>query len=417
MINKADTAWILVATTLVLFMTLPGLALFYAGLVRRKNIISVLFQCLMIACIVSITWLAYGYSLAFGDLNPFIGGLHKAFLNSVQTNSLSNGIPEYLFFAFQMTFAIITPALIIGAVVERMKLSALLLFIAAWSLLVYAPVCHWVWGPGGFLAARGVKDLAGGIVVHLTAGVAALVTCIEIGERRGPQSKLPLKPHNLPMCFTGAGMLWVGWFGFNAGSGPAADVNAAQTLVVTHLSAVTATIIWVLADYFEPYFSHSPFYPGKPSLLGAVTGSIAGLAAITPASGDVGPLGALAIGCTAGIVCWIASNRVKAYFDYDDTLDVVGVHGIGGLVGIIGVAVFASETLGGKGIVSIPGSTSYSIVDQLLVQVVASSLVIAYTTTVTFVILQITKIACEGLRVTAIEEVDGLDQSTHGETA
>ena len=308
-INQANTAWILVSTALVLLMTLPGLALFYGGLVRSKNVLSVLMHCLLIGCITSIIWLVMGYSLAFGESNSFIGGFDKIMLVGITQNSVVGDIPEFLLFAFQMTFFMITPALIVGAFVERMKLSAVLLFSALWSILVYAPVCHWIWGANGFMLEWGVKDLAGGIVVHLTAGVAALLICFMLGSRKGfPDNGFT--PHNLPMCITGAGLLWVGWFGFNAGSGLAANGDAALTLVVTHISAATGTLVWALIDKWKT---------GKVSALGAVTGLIAGLAAITPASGDVGPIGALAIGTCSALICHYASTVIKYRFSYDDS--------------------------------------------------------------------------------------------------
>ena len=406
-INQADTAWILVSTALVLLMTMPGLALFYGGLVRTKNVLSVLMHCLLIACITSIIWLVCGYSLAFGDSNPYIGGLDKVFLSGITAETLSGTIPEYLFFAFQMTFFIITPALIVGTFIGRMKLSALLYFVVFWSLFVYTPVCHWVWGTNGFMLEWGVKDLAGGIVVHITAGIAALVASIMIGPRKGFPNQ-EFTPHNLPMCFTGAGLLWVGWFGFNAGSGLSASGAAAQTLVVTHISAVSATLVWGVLE---------KMYSGKISALGAVTGLIAGLAAITPASGDVGPVGALAIGSLSALVCHYASTRLKFQFGYDDSLDVVGVHGVGGLVGTILVAVFASESLGGKGVISIPDSNSYSIIDQLGVQLLASAITIGYTLILSVLILKGVSLFCGGLRAEEDEEDDGLDACYHGEDA
>lgn len=406
-INQADTAWILVCTGLVLLMTMPGLALFYGGLAREKNVLSVLLQCLLVACMTSIIWLMGGYSIAFGEANMFFGGFDKLMLNDVTASSLAGTIPEYLFFAFQMTFFIITPALIVGTFVGRMKLSAILTFVALWSLVVYAPVCHWVWGSNGFMLEWGVKDLAGGIVVHITAGIAALVTCIMVGPRRGFPEKA-FTPHNLPMCLTGAGLLWVGWFGFNAGSGLSASGDAAQTLVVTHISACVATLVWIYMDKRKG---------GKVTVLGAVTGLIAGLAAITPASGDVGPLGALVIGAVSASVCHYASTVVKMRYSYDDSLDVVGVHGVGGLVGTLLVSVFASELFGGKGVISIPDATTYSIVDQFFVQLLASAITIAYTLVASVGILLATKYVCKGLRVSDTEEESGLDISIHGERA
>ena len=398
-LNQANTAWILVATALVLFMTLPGLALFYGGLVRSKNVLSVLMHCLLIACVTSILWVTVGYSLAFGEGNAFIGGLDQVGLRGISSATLSGDIPELLFVAFQMTFFIITPALIVGAFVERMKLGAMLTFIGLWSLLVYAPVCHWVWGANGFMLEWGVKDLAGGIVVHLTAGVAALVACIMVGPRKGfPEQAFA--PHNLPMCVTGAGMLWVGWFGFNAGSGLTASGDAAQTLLVTHISASVGTLVWALIDWKRT---------GKVNSLGAVTGLIAGLAAITPASGDVGVLGAFAIGAASALICYYAATSLKYRFAYDDSLDVVGVHGVGGLVGSVLVAIFAAEQLGGK------ADAAYSIANQLGVQLAACGIVIAYTICLSWAILKAVSLAFGGLRISEDDEQLGLDRSSHGE--
>ena len=412
-VNPANTAWILTATALVLFMTIPGLSLFYAGLVRRKNVLSVLMHCFMIMAVMSVLWLVCGYSLAFGEASPYWGGLANVFAREVDASSAvgdsGKAIPEYLFMAFQMTFFIITPALMVGAFVERMKFSAMVLFTSLWAILVYAPVCHWVWGGNGFmgLLGWGTKDLAGGIVVHITAGIGALVVCIMVGPRKGYRTA-QFQPHNLPMCVMGTGMLWVGWFGFNAGSGLAANGDAAQTLFVTHISAATATIVWSLAEKLKH---------GKASVLGAVTGSIAGLAAITPASGDVGPIGGLAIGAAAGLICWVASTSVKSRFGYDDSLDVFGVHGVGGLVGTLMVAFFASTTLGGKGVISIPGAVTYSMGSQFLVQLKASAIVIVYTLIVSVIILYLVKAICGGsLRASESEEEEGLDLTAHGES-
>ena len=410
-VNQANTAWILTATALVLFMTIPGLSLFYAGLVRRKNVLSVLMHCFMIMAVMSVLWLVCGYSLAFGEASPYWGGLAKVFAGEVDASSTvgasGEAIPEYLFMAFQMTFFIITPALMVGAFVERMKFSAMVLFTTLWAILVYAPVCHWVWGDNGFMLEWGTKDLAGGLVVHITAGIGALVVCIMVGPRKGYRTA-QFQPHNLPMCVMGTGMLWVGWFGFNAGSGLAANGDAAQTLFVTHISAATATIVWSLAEKLKH---------GKASVLGAVTGSIAGLAAITPASGDVGPIGGLAIGAAAGFICWVASTSVKSKFGYDDSLDVFGVHGVGGLVGTLMVAFFASTTLGGKGVISIPDAETYSVGAQFLVQLQASAIVIVYTLIVSVIILYLVKAICGGsLRASESEEEEGLDLTAHGES-
>ncbi|MEC9081347.1 MAG: ammonium transporter [Verrucomicrobiota bacterium] len=407
-LNGANTAWILTATALVLFMTIPGLSLFYAGLVGRKNVLSVLMHCFMITAIMSVLWVVCGYSIAFGGASPYFGGLEKIFASGVTQDTLgglgkSEAIPEFLFFGFQMTFFIITPALMVGAFVERMKFSAMILFTSLWALLVYAPVCHWVWGGNGFMLNWDdpVKDLAGGIVVHITAGIGALIACILVGPRKGyPTAQF--QPHNLPLCVIGTGMLWVGWFGFNAGSQLAANGDAALTLVVTHISAATATIVWSICEKVKH---------GKASMLGAVTGSIAGLAAITPASGDVGPMGALAIGAASGLLCWYASVILKAKLGYDDSLDVVGVHGVGGLVGTLLVAFFASEALGGKTV------GDYSMVTQFIVQLKASVITIIYTAIVSVIILLAVKAICGGsLRVSESDEQEGLDLTAHGES-
>jgi Amt family ammonium transporter len=348
----------------------------------------------------SVLWLAFGYSFAFGEASPYFGGFGKLFASGVNSESMSGDIPEFLFFGFQMTFFIITPALMVGAFVERMKFSAMILFTSIWALVVYAPVCHWVWGGNGFMLESGTMDLAGGIVVHITAGIGALVVCIMVGPRKGyPTAQF--QPHSLPLCVTGTGMLWVGWFGFNAGSQLAANGDAAQTLVVTHLSAATATIVWSLAEKIKN---------GKASVLGAVTGSIAGLAAITPASGEVGPIGALAIGAASGLVCWYASVILKSKLGYDDSLDVVGVHGVGGLVGTLLVAIFAASSLGGK------QGADYAIGGQFMTQLTSSAITIVYTLVLSIIILKVVGIVCGGLRVSESEEQDGLDISAHGES-
>ncbi|MFV1995801.1 MAG: ammonium transporter, partial [Verrucomicrobiales bacterium] len=316
-IDSGDTAWIMAATALVLLMTIPGLALFYAGLVRERNVLSVLMHCFAITCLMSVLWLVVGFSLSFSGSGKYVGDFAQVFGRGLSPEVASRSIPDILFFAFQMTFFIITPALIVGTFAERMKFSSMLLFTALWSLLVYAPICHMVWAEGGWLYEMGVIDLAGGIVVHITAGFAALVACIMVGKRKAPQP-----PHNLPMTVTGAAMLWVGWFGFNGGSGLAANGAAAMAIVVTHLSAATAALTWMAIEWI---WNHNR----KPSMLGIATGSIAGLAAITPASGVVGPAGALVIGFCSGTLCWIFSVKIKARFGYDDSLDVFGVHGVG----------------------------------------------------------------------------------------
>ena len=353
MIDTGNTAWIITATALVLFMTLPGLALFYGGLVRKKNVLSVLMQCISVACLASVLWLVIGYSLAFSDGNQWIGDTSKMFLSGVGRDTLSGDIPETVFFAFQMTFAVITPALIVGAYVERIKFSAVLLFSGLWLLIVYAPVTHWIWAGNGWLFQAGLLDFAGGLVVHLTAGSSALV----LAAMLGPRSTFPLQvdpPHNPAMVMIGASMLWVGWFGFNAGSALAADGNAGMAMVVTHISAATASLVWMLMDW-------SRF--GKPTLIGLVTGTIAGLASITPASGSVGPIGALIIGASAGIICYLFVNIVKNNLKIDDSLDVFAVHGVGGLLGIILVAFLVDANIGGAGY-----ADGINAISQLMIQ-------------------------------------------------
>lgn len=401
LINSGDTAWITAATALVLFMTLPGLSLFYAGLVRSRNVLSVLMHCFAITCIMSLLWLAGAYSLAFDSGNDFFGGMSKAFLSGVELDVPyleGQTIPEVTFFAFQMTFFIITPALMVGAFVERMKFSAMLLFTSLWSLLVYIPVCHMVWGGGSMFGLEGIKDHAGGIVVHVTAGIGALVAAIVVGPRKGfPQTAMP--PHDLPMTVAGTGMLWVGWFGFNAGSGLAANGDSSMTLIVTHTSAATAALVWMAIEWVL----HK-----RPSVLGIATGAIAGLAAITPASGDVGPVGALVIGACSGLLCWFFSARIKQKFGYDDSLDVFGVHGIGGLVGSLLVAVFAASTFGGQ------EGEGYSIGKQLGTQAAACAITAVYTGIVSYILLKVIG-AVVGLRVAEREENEGLDLADHGE--
>lgn len=400
-LNGANTSWILTSTALVLFMTLPGLALFYAGLVRSKNVLSVLMQCFAIACVASLIWLAVGYSLSFSGEGAFIGDFSKAFLSGITEDTLSGDIPETLFAMFQMTFVIITPALIVGAFAERMKFSSMLIFSALWILAVYAPVCHWVWG-GGWLAEKGVLDFAGGIVVHITAGVAALVVAIMIGNRHGfPDTPMP--PHNLTMTVCGAGMLWVGWFGFNAGSALAANGDAAMAMLVTHLSAAAGSIAWMTIEWYRY---------GKPSVLGIVTGMVAGLGTITPASGFVGPLGAVVIGLSAGVVCYWSTQLIKRKFVIDDSLDVFPVHGVGGILGTLLVGVFASSELGlfsGQGL-------DMSIAAQLGVQLTGVLSVIVYTAIVTFVLIKVTGLLTGGIRVSKEEEQQGLDLVLHEET-
>lgn len=400
-IDAGNTAWILASTALVLFMTLPGLSMFYAGLVRKKNVLSVFMHCFAIAAVTSVVWLAFGYSAAFNaEGNSFIGGLGNAMLHGIGTGKLRDGttLPELLYFAFQMTFFIITPALMVGAFVERIRFSAMLLFTTLWAVLVYIPICHMVWGGGSLFGLTGVMDHAGGIVVHITAGVGALVACLMVGKRRGYPDHA-FMPHSLPMTVAGTGMLWVGWFGFNAGSGLAANGAAAMTLIVTHTSAATAALVWIGIEWFKH---------GRPSMLGAATGSIAGLAAITPASGAVGPVGGLCIGFASGVICWLASVPIKRKFGYDDSLDVFGVHGVGGFVGTLLVAVFAG-CCGGLGL-----QEGRTIGSQLGVQFLASLYTILYTGAVSFIVLKAIDLTI-GLRVEASEEEIGLDQASHNE--
>ena len=400
-LNGADTAWLLTSTVLVLFMTIPGLALFYGGLVRSQNVLSVLMHCFAICCLVSVLWLVGVYSLAFGDggaLNAWIGGFGKTFLAGVGADTLSGTIPETVFFMFQMTFAIITPALIVGAYPERMKFSAVLLFSGIWVIVVYAPVAHWVWG-GGWLADMGVKDFAGGLVVHVTAGVSALVVAIVLGGRRGfPGEVKP--PHNPGMVMMGAAMLWVGWFGFNAGSALAADGSAGMALLVTHISAATASLTWMFIEWRQH---------GKPSLVGMVTGTIAGLATITPGSGFVGPVGALVFGIAAGAVCYWMVGLIKKRFEIDDSLDVFAVHGVGGAMGVLLTAFFAAGSLGGLGLgqdVTMGGQFSSQFVGVVATAVWAGVM--------TYIIVKIVAAVC-GIRVGEEEEIEGLDITTHGE--
>ena len=399
MLDTGNTAWILTSTALVLFMTLPGLALFYAGLVKSKNILSVLMHCIAIACLASLIWLGVGYSMAFSEGNQWVGGLQKAFLSGVERGSLSGDIPETVFFMFQMTFAIITPALMVGAYVERIKFSAVLLFSGLWLIAVYAPVTHWIWG-GGWLAERGILDYAGGLVVHLTAGISALVLAAALGPRKGfPDQVDP--PHNPALVMIGASMLWVGWFGFNAGSALAANEDAGMAMLVTHISAGTASLVWMAIDWIKF---------GKPTLIGLVTGTIAGLASITPASGFVGPIGGLVIGFSAGIICYILVSFVKSSLRIDDSLDVFAVHGAGGVLGIILVSFLADTRFGGVGYAD--GMDSIS---QLSVQGIGIASVLAWSIVASLIIIVIGK-TTTGLRVDPTVEEEGLDISTHGET-
>ena len=402
-LSGANTAWILTSTALVLFMTLPGLALFYGGLVRTRNVLSVLMQCFAIAVVVSILWLVVGYSIAFGPSeSAYWGGLSKVMFSGVVVDSLSGDIPETVFASFQMTFAIITPALIVGAFAERIKFSAMLLFSALWTLIVYFPVANWVWG-GGWLGQMGLIDFAGGTVVHVTAGVGALVFAIVIGQREGFPTT-PMMPHNLTMSFTGAGMLWVGWFGFNAGSALAADGSAGMAMFVTHISAATGALTWMAIEWVKH---------GKPSGLGAITGMVAGLATITPASGSVGPAGALIVGLSGGVICYFATTYLKQKIKIDDSLDVFPVHGVGGIVGTLLAGILVSGNLGifsGNGLAE--GMTMGA---QLVVQLIGVLSVAAYTGILTFLLLKLVGAVTSGIRVTQEEEQMGLDITDHDE--
>jgi len=400
-LNVGDTAWILTATVLVLFMTIPGLAMFYAGLVRSKNVLSVLMQCFAITCMVSLLWLVFVYGLAFGDggsMNRWVGGFDQVMLANVTRDSLSGSIPETVFSMFQLTFAIITPALIVGAFAERMKFSAMLWFSALWLILVYAPVTHWVWG-GGWLQEMGLLDFAGGTVVHVNAGAAALVAALVLGPRKGfPETAMP--PHNLTMTVAGAAMLWVGWFGFNAGSALAANGDAGMAMLVTHISAAAGSLAWMTMEWMRH---------GKPSVLGIVTGMVAGLGTITPASGFVGPAGALIIGLSAGVVCYTATSLFKRGLHIDDSLDVFPVHGVGGIIGTLFAGVFVG-TLGGAGLAE--GMTMGS---QVFVQFIGVTATFVYCAVLSWVLLKVID-AVIGLRVSRDEETEGLDIVLHDET-
>jgi len=400
-IDTGDTAWLITATALVLFMTLPGLAAFYGGLVRSKNVLSVLAQCVAITCIVTLAWIAVAYGLVFGDgggAQGFIGGLSKAFLAGVTRDAVSGTVPETVFAMFQLTFAIITPALVIGGFAERLRFSAVLGFTVLWLLLVYVPIAHWVWG-GGWLAQLGVLDYAGGIVVHVNAGVAALVTALVVGPRRGfPQVAMP--PHSLPLSVLGAGMLWVGWFGFNAGSALAANGNAGMALLVTHTGAATGALAWMVMEWLRY---------GKPSMLGIVTGMVAGLGTITPASGFVGPVGAVVIGGVAGTVCFAATQFLKRVLAIDDSLDVSPVHGVGGVIGTLLTGVFVSASFGGAGF-----AEGMTMAKQVGVQAIGVLATTAWCAALTYGILKLLAVTT-GLRVDAEQETEGLDLSDHGE--
>ena len=396
-LDTGDTAWILVSTALVLFMTIPGLALFYGGLVRTKNVLSVLMQCMVLTAAITVVWYAFGYSLAFDAGNPFVGGTGKAFLAGITGDTLAGSIPEILFMVFQMTFAIITPALMIGAFVERIKFSGMLLFSLLWLVVVYLPACHMVWG-GGYLGELGVMDFAGGIVVHVTAGVGALIACIVIGPRKG-YPDTPFFPHNMTMTVTGTAMLWVGWFGFNGGSALGSNGGAAMAITATHISASAAALTWMTIEWVKH---------GKPSALGLATGAIAGLAAVTPASGFIGPTGGLIIGVASGAVCFLASTSVKQALGYDDSLDVFGVHGVGGFLGTVMAGFLAAPAFGGNVADLEPGA-------QTMLQLGAALGVAVFTAVATWILLKVTDVAV-GLRVTEAEEADGLDVVSHDES-
>ncbi|MFI8482005.1 ammonium transporter [Pseudomonas sp. NPDC078700] len=406
-LNSGDTAWMIVATAFVLFMTIPGLALFYGGMVRSKNVLSVMMQCFAVTCLVSLLWVIYGYSMAFDttgmeegvvNFNSFVGGLSRAFLSGLGTDSLVAAVPESVFITFQMTFAIITPALIVGAFAERMKFSSMLVFITAWFTLVYAPMAHMVWGGvGGLLWDWGVLDFAGGTVVHINAGVAGLVACLVLGKRKGYPTAA-MAPHNLGYTLIGAAMLWVGWFGFNAGSAVAANGTAGMAMLVTQIATAAAALGWMFAEWL----TH-----GKPSALGIASGVVAGLVAITPAAGTAGPMGGLIIGLAAGVICFFCATSLKRKLGYDDSLDAFGVHGIGGIVGALLTGVFAAPALGGFGEVE-------NIAAQLWIQFEGVIFTVIYTAVVTFVILKVIDVVM-GLRVSEEEETVGLDLALHNE--
>ncbi|HEU4350981.1 MAG TPA: ammonium transporter [Burkholderiales bacterium] len=397
-IDAANTAWMLTAAVLVLFMTLPGLALFYAGLVRTKNVLSVLMQCFAITCVVTLAWLVVGYSIAFGEGNAFWGGLGKSFLSGIQVATVKGSIPESVFAMYQATFAIITPALVIGAYAERVRFGSMLLFTLLWLLLVYCPVAHWVWGDG-WLQKRGLLDFAGGTVVHLNAGVAALVCALVLGRRRGfPETAMP--PHNMTMAVTGAAMLWVGWFGFNAGSALAADGAAGMAMLVTHIGAATGAFAWMVCEWLRY---------DKPSALGIATGMVAGLGTITPASGFVGPIGALIIGAVAGVACFFATNFMKRALNIDDSLDVFPVHGVGGLLGTLLTGIFVSSTFGGIGY-----ADKVAMGDQFVTQLVGVLAVGIWSGVLTWIILKLVDVVA-GMRVAGEEETEGLDTVLHNE--
>ena len=399
-LNAGDTAWMLTSMALVLLMTIPGLSLFYAGMVRSKNVLSVMMQCFAITSMVTVLWALYAYSVAFGAEGKYWGGLGGAFMSSVTVDALHGTIPESVFMAFQMTFAIITPALIVGAFAERMKFSAMLWFMGLWLTFVYAPICHWVWGSGGWLGGRGIQDFAGGTVVHINAGIAGFVAALVMGKRKG-YPNTPMMPHNLTYTVIGASLLWVGWFGFNAGSEVAADGTAGMAMAVTQIATASAALAWM----FSEWISH-----GKPTTLGIASGAVAGLVAITPASGFVGPMGSIAIGAAAGVGCFLAAVKIKPLFGYDDSLDVFGVHAVGGIIGALLTGVFSAKFLGGVG-ASVEGG---GMAAQVGVQIIGVLTTLIWSGVVSYIILKIVD-AVIGLRVTEEEETEGLDIVLHDE--
>lgn len=394
-LDSGDTAWMIVATVLVLFMTIPGLSLFYGGLVRAKNILSILVQCFAITCLMTILWLVYGYSLAYGDGNAYIGDFSKVFLKGVGVDTIDGTIPESVFFTFQMTFAIITPALIVGAFAERMKFSSVLIFCTLWFTFSYLPIWHMVWG-GGLISEWGAIDFAGGTVVHINAGVAGLVTCIMLGKRKGYGTS-PMPPHSVPLTLIGASMLWVGWFGFNAGSELAADGTAGMAMLVTQVATATAAFTWMVVEWLKT---------GKPTAVGIATGAVAGLVAITPASGSVGPIGALVIGLASGVVCYFCSTSLKKALGYDDSLDVFGVHGIGGIVGALLTGCFFWEG----------NAETFKVGGQLWVQLKSVLLTIVWSGVVSFAAFKVAGLLTGGCRVEEDDEDQGLDLNSHGES-
>ncbi len=400
-LSAGDTAWMLISTVLVIIMIVPGLALFYAGMVRAKNALSVLMHVFVVFSMVSVLWALLGYSLAFTEGNAVVGGFSKAFLAGITPDSLSGTIPEYVFATFQLTFAAITPALIVGAFAERMKFSAVLWFLGLWLFVCYAPMAHMVWG-GGWIGGMGAIDFAGGTVVHINAGVAGLVAAIVLGKRKG-WGKVAMPPHNLTFTLTGAALLWAGWFGFNAGSAVAANGSAALAMINTQLATAAAVLGWMFAEWL---------IKGKPSLLGAASGAIAGLVAITPACGNAGPMGAIVLGAVAGVGSFWAVSSLKRALGYDDSLDVFGVHGVAGIIGALGIDILASPSFGGTGF----GGENASIGAQLTVQAVSVGFTLVYTGVLSYILLKVIDLVI-GLRVTEEAETEGLDVAEHGEAA